>query len=333
MSQQLENEDRTSINGDVDTLTQYFSVRGDRFSLTNHAAVISSVFPADNASGEFSTVLPNVVFTKTTFPWIRCPSDAAPPYVPGTNVSTWLYVMLLDEDDVQTCASQYSTTLELRPMSCTLGDLFPASAVTTSTLGFNYSYFNGSTKIPILEPGEELGNPIQAIDIPLELFWQIAPTLDDLKQLAHGRMVSLTAGATQTGGIPTGSYSTVFSNRLPNSGKKTWAYLVSLENLGDLLLQTGGIPPTGYNTSKSIRLAVLKSWTFFSTGETASFVEKLKNLNAGGTLDTNLVLDYAGINPTVKASLNMGYVPLNETLRTGEVTVSWYRGPLAPYSV
>jgi hypothetical protein len=29
----------------------------------------------------------------------------------------------------------------------------------------------------------------------------------------------------------------------------------------------------------------------------------------------------------------MGYVPLNETMRTAEKNVSWYRGPLAPYFI
>ena len=42
-------------------------------------------------------------------------------------------------------------------------------------------------------------------------------------------------------------------------------------------------------------------------------------------------MNYAGSNPTVAAALNMGFVPLNETLRDAGKTVSWYRGPCAPY--
>ena len=49
--------------------------------------------------------------------------------------------------------------------------------------------------------------------------------------------------------------------------------------------------------------------------------------------DTTLTLPYAGSNVVVKDALQMSYVPLNHNLRTAGQTVSWYRGPLLPYSI
>src|SRR5262249_12088788 len=46
-----------------------------------------------------------------------------------------------------------------------------------------------------------------------------------------------------------------------------------------------------------------------------------------------LQLSHSGPNETVRRAVQMGYAPLNHNLRTGEKTVSWYRGPLVPYQI
>jgi hypothetical protein len=139
------------------------------------------------------------------------------------------------------------------------------------------------------------------------------------------------------------------SNEAPASGgRKTTAYLVSLEGLEPLLptAEVGGAPgppptsgvvgaaPSG---GASLRLAVLTTWTFYTTGDSAGFVDTLLSLNGRDQKSetdadtTTLQLDYQGSNATVAAALAMGYVPLDETLRDAGRTVSWYRGPLIPY--
>ncbi len=192
---------------------------------------------------------------------------------------------------------------------------------------------------------------MSAIDVPLALFWQIAPTIADLKQMAHGRVVSIinqpTVTHTPDPGEPNGTFSIVFGNRLPSNERKSVAFLVSLEQLQAFLPDTaaGGAPAGNtYDGKRSLRLAVLTSWTFFTTGQPATFVDQLLRLN-GRVLDdparqppppavnTNLRIVYNGANPVLKGALNMGYVPLNETLRTAGQTVSWYRGPLTPYAI
>lgn len=344
--QLLQSDGVTKINDDPYSNTYTFAVTADRFALSNPAQIIDSVYPAINASGEYSNVLPHVVFNKTTFPWARYPTLQEPAAglapgadVVGKDVPTWLWVMLLDEDDV----TNYST-LKLDPVTCHTGDLYPKLVYKDSTLAAgDYSYFYEATDLKGLEPGQNTSDTILAIDVPLALFWSIGPSLADLNLLAHSRTISLinkpTDGSNELG-EPTGTYSIVFGNRLPSEQKKTYAYLVSLEELQDFLPQTGGLPPAGtqMNPMANLRLAVLKSWTFFSTGESATFVHALESLNGckpGGppATNTNIRLDYKGSNKLVQNALSMGYVPLNELMRTAELNVSWYRGPLIPYQI
>jgi hypothetical protein len=347
VSQKVDDSTGAPINDESIDHTYTFAVQGDRFMMANPQQSIYSVFPSENSSGEFTNVLPHVVFTKTSLPWSRYPTTHEPVtgLSPGEDtdedVPTWLTILLLDEDDVASFSG-----LELAPQNATIGDLFPTSLNSASTLGTNYSYFN-SAQNTSLEVGQALTDTIQVLDIPMDLFWNIAPTIDDLKLMAHVRKVSLINKPTMPGvsdvGEPTGSFSIVFGNRLPQTKKKTFAFLVSLEELQVFLpdSEDGGAPSgSSFDGSKFMRLAVLKSWSFYSTGQSATFVDQLLELNgreADSATDapiTNLRLPYAGTNTVVGNALDMGFVPLNENLRTPDgKTVSWYRGPLIPYKI
>jgi len=321
------------ISGQTLTRTYTFAVTGDRFRLSNPSATVASAFPASNATGEFSTVLPHVVFNAATFPWARSPSNSPPPLpAPGkdaeTDVPTWLAVLVLDDDDVAAYPG-----LVLEPVTRVLGDLFPSSEKTY------YSYFTGTGG---LETGETPADPVQTIDIPLQLFVDVAPTLADLSLSAHVRQVSVENKPMALGDTPPedpiGAFAIVIGNRLPQQNKQSHAYLVSLEALAGYLPATGdgGTPADSTVVmSRSLRLAVLQHWTFNTKGETAAFVDQLELLNGrtlGGTdaVNTNLRLLVNGANPPVSTALDGGYVPLDHGLRTGETAVSWYRGPLSP---
>ncbi|MCB9284635.1 MAG: hypothetical protein H6563_11215 [Lewinellaceae bacterium] len=344
IEQEVNDNTGQSISGsDIPKRTYQFAVKGDRFRLKAPGNVLYSVFPAANASGEFTTVLPHVVFSKKTFPWIRYPNKTEPDFkkkmVAGKSVDedipTWLGILLLDEEDVANHPS-----LKLSPETVKINDLFP-----DGSLGNNISYFYQNPKNKDLEYGETLDDLIQVIDIPLELFWKIAPSLDDLNFLAHARQVSLINKPSLPGisdqGEPVGDFSIVFGNRFPQTGVKSYVFLVSLEELEEYLPTADGTPNASVagDKGKSIRLAVLKSWSFYSTGETATFVDTLMALN-GQSADaktpptvSTLQVSSQSTDPSVNDPLKMGYVPFNHQLRTGESTVSWYRGPLAPYAI
>jgi hypothetical protein len=342
VSQHVNDSDGQPISGQTLSRTYTFAVTGDRFSLSNPSATVASVFPASNATGEFTTVLPHVVFTAPSFPWARYPTKAPPP-LPAAgqdtegDVPTWLAVLVLDDDD----AVAYPG-LTLGPVTGVLGDLFPAGVYRPSTLGVNYSYFTGASDTSGLETGEAVTDPVQTIDIPLRLFADIAPTLADLNLSVHVRQVSVEnkpmALGAQPAADPIGTFAIVIGNRLPQQNKQSHAYLVSLEGLRDYLPATGDGGTTAdsaLDMSRSLRLAVLQHWTFNTKGETAAFVDLLELLNGrvvGGADAANpdLRLAVPGASPPVSTALAGGYVPLNHGLRTGETTVSWYRGPLSP---
>jgi hypothetical protein len=325
--------------------TYAFAVTGDRFALSNPSASVASVFPASNATGEFSTVLPHVVFTAPTFPWARTPTTGKLQLPPAgqdvgtdTDVPTWLAVLTLDDDDV----APYGLSLD--PVVGVLGDLFPTGVYPDSTLDekTTYTYFSGATDAKGLETGQSFTDAVQLIDLPLQLFTNIAPTLADLELTAHVRQVSVEnkpmALGAQPPDDPIGTFAIVIGNRLPQQDKQSHAYLVSLESLQDYLPATGDGATTaesGLVMTNSLRLAVLQHWTFSTKGDTAAFVDLVSQLNGrtssgGDATNTNLRLVVAGAQAPVSTALAGGYVPLDHGLRTGETTVSWYRGPLSP---
>ncbi len=393
VAQQIIDADKNTVSDGSLAATYTFGIAGDRFRLSDPSSMVYSVFPASEATGEFDTVLPSVVFTKTSFPWSRIPTNTVEEMYQGNkpepgkdtdfDIPTWLTIILLDEDDITNYTTQFPK-FALPPATVTIGDLFLTAANPNSSLGNNYSYFNhvttaGKPLSTYMDPGDTITDTIRVLDVPMVLFAKIAPTIEDLKIMAHVRKVSLLDKATMPGisdvGEPLGSFSIVFGNRLPNTHKKTYAYLVSLEQMQDFLPTSaeGGLPVykdgTSPDPTKTVRLAVLQSWSFFSVGQSATFVTQLDALNNAKAVvpppppppaqpnfssdpvivnedlsaNTNLrLVPGPGAIDIVKNALNMGYVPLNHLLRTGETagseikidhTVSWYRGPLTPYQV
>src|SRR5689334_14012689 len=258
--------------------TYTFAVLGDRFRLTDPSSIVCT-FPDNTASGKFDTVLPHVVFAKPTLPWARSPAGgAALPSVgqdADGDVPSWLAILSLDADDVAAFPG-----FSISAADATIGDLLPAAFNPSSSLGDRLSYFAGAP-VPldpdpgvraasVLDPGDLLTTPIRILDLPLTLFRDLAPTLDDLSLLAHVRQVSLLKKPTLPGisdiGEPEGEFAVVIGNRLPARGKTTMAHLVSLEGLSNLLPTDPPTAPAARDASKVVRLAVLRSWSFTSIG-------------------------------------------------------------------
>ncbi len=279
--------------------TYSIAVMAERFSLKNPAATVASVFPPPDSVGDFSNVLPHVVFSAPGFPWARALAGDG-----GADRPTWLAVLLLDE----------SETVPLQWVKA--GDLCAG-----------------------LEPGEQAAADVQVLDLRLDLFQRVAPAFEDLKLTAHERQVEVANKATgQT--AQAGAFAIVFGTRLPQRGRKSHAYLVSLDGQERLLPGSDGAKGSPSGTSKPVRLPVLKTWSFTSSEHPARFVDALLALNGhhpaeeGGLPWTaGLRLPYTGTDAAVKRALAMGYVPLEHVLRTGERTISWYRGPLTPLHV
>ena len=292
-----------------------FSVAGPRFSL--NPADIYCVYPPKGDTGDFANSLPHVVFTRRTLPWER---NLHPDETPAADKS-WMAILLFSLADFAD-----NKFPEIKPRQVK-GLLQPEEKV----------FGPRNIKLGDYESDEDLCN---TVDIPGELFQQIAPKLVDIQYLAHVREVD-TGDKETLSFLADGWFSVVLGNRFPEPEKATndvplavenRACLVSLEGMEDYL-PGGSENPAG----KSVRLAVLASWSFHCR-QAYSFKASMEKLTTDGLklpLPTkwpnNQELSEA--QKYVSDGFNRGYVGLNHQTRSGEKTVSWYRGPLTPVEI
>lgn len=344
------NQEVSSTDGKVDETFQNkkkFFVRGERFTLNPND--ISTYFPPKDGRGEYDNVLPHVVLTKADLPWQRSPGGEGLENAAPADVPPWLGLFLLDEDDhtdydLPPFKLQQVTLLELLGKDQYTEDGTPGKL--PGDTFFPDFPLDETKKYSELDYGESWNDRCMVIDLPLELFDKIAPSLADLKWLAHIRQVKSTAqsethlrktGASDQADAP--KMSVLVSNRLPGQGKKSTVHLVYLENWGPYLPGEDGarsknIPPG----LKKVRLVSMLNWTFYAESEEHTFAGLLLNLNKpGGTFTTAVLQMQDQVNSgsdadeTVANALKMGYVPMNHHTRQGDKTVSWYRGPFVPY--
>lgn len=285
---------------------QDFVVLGARYRLD--PTLLNSQSPCNGARGDFSRQLPHVVLNAATLPWQRSPF--AEPPVTGEAPPSWLAVLLFDENDPPP---------DLQPM--TMANL------------------RGSDKVffPLgsMEPGEKDTDPVTVIDVDIDLFNAIAPSLNDLRWNAHVRRVDPQAKASLDNSLPQLDYAVVVGNRLPAAGRSSVAHLVSLENFAPYLPGDEGEPSEALpDGTRTVRLVSLANWTFNCRDGQQSFAQLFKALkttalcmpwNADSATDT-------GSDKLVENAFGLGYSAMNHTLRNGEQSVSWYRGPLLPVS-
>ncbi|RPD42787.1 hypothetical protein [Chitinophaga barathri] len=332
---------KVNLQAEPYTVTRKFAVSGERFVLADED--INSVFPPNLANGEFSGAMAHVVFNRRTLPWERTA-------VAGQADTPWLAVLLLNKDT------------ELPVQRKTARDLVPKGTAITvqgSTLTGTGEMPAGYISYPgfqTLEYGETPDTPCNVIDIPVALFNQIAPAKEDLPFLAHLRKTDTIAKAGVDASLEDSDYAVTLCNRIPLGGADSYAYLVSLENFGAYLPGTDGTNniPAG---TQYVRLLCYRAWNFFLNNMDQNFRDLLENLNKDQNGLTTLQFPFPGLTPTVeevqaalagqaagtlssaqadvlvKNAMMMGYIPADHHLRHGGHTVSFYRGPLAPFAV
>lgn len=177
-----------------------FRVDGPRFTMD--ASLIHGVFPPTNGRGAYVTRLPMVVLRRRTLPWERqlaAEEDMAD--------KPWMAVLLFEDAEVTT----------LSP--CTVNDVL-------DTGGLRHR------KAPLLAGVDAATRalPCIGIEIPLDLFRDIAPMLSEMPLLTHVRQVN-TDDKELMGMDDDGWFAVVVGNRLPAPGKKYTACLVSMEGV------------------------------------------------------------------------------------------------------
>ena len=309
-------------------------VRGERFALDPQD--IASVFPPDRNQGDHFNVLPHIVFSRKTLPWERRngPDSQPTPNMPLKR--PWLALLLFHDDDP-------IPPIQVVKIGEVKGD--SGKGIVSYDDAFQKTF-----SPPIawnLEPGEDPEERCFVVDVPVELFSDIAPTKEDLGWLAHSREVlekrqpqTLMTAEQAIDETPPGEYSVMIANRLPKSGGANTAYLVSLEGMEAFLPLDSGRNPNLGQEAKSVRLIMLKGWSFSCTAPHETFKGTFQHLSYGPLQLPYSPPTYSSPSPTndeaaadakVKNALAMGYTALNHHTRWGDQTLSWYRGPFVPF--
>lgn len=331
-----------TIEPNTFTASKTFAVPGNRFQLNGDDVV--SVFPAPLSNGEYDGVMPMVVLQRHTLPWQRTSvfdDESAP----------WLAVLLFEADDVP--ALQSTTAAAIFPS----GDEIKVAGSTTTGTGTMPTGTVSYDGMNPLDYGQSPADPCTVIDLPIDLFSRVCPSAADLPLLAHIRRTD-TYDATDSDVVEQ-DYAIVLGNRWPKINADAYAFLVSLENMGDFLPNDDGSPSSNWPAdAKTVRLICLRTWRFFTNDLDQKFQSLCENLNrdASGTLGLTTLrlpsvtpdkaavdialtnqasgaLTDADSDTLVQTALSMGYTALNHRLREAGTTVSWYRGPLVPYQL
>jgi hypothetical protein len=344
------------------TEKRQFAVAGERFALGGE---IVSVFPPPMANGEFADVLPHVVFSKHTLPWER-------ESVKGQANAPWLAILTFAASELAGLTFPASEqpggppdkltpmkVKDLIPKDKTIGVYGSEAQSGTGTMPAGYLSYpmpDIDQKFAYrLDYGETPEDDCKVLDLPVDLFNQVAPSQDDLAWLAHIREADTTDSEDHV--VASLQFSVVVGNRVGPDNEDTYAFLVSLENLGDYLLDAEGKGAEGLKDYQFVRLVVLHTWRYFANEGDAKFTSLVESLNQvkGQQQLSTLRLPCAApeqsavntaMNNQANGALNdddataltanafaMGYVPLDHRLRHAGNLVSWYRGPLAPYAI
>jgi hypothetical protein len=290
------------------SVTQEFVVRGPQFTLD--PSEVHAMFPDDNTNGNFASVLPNVVLVNPTLPWERTiTSDSSVP---------WLALLVFDEGEIEIFPESNSPLIA----STVAAFLAPESEVVKPSVG--------------APPAELASSTMNSIRIPVKVFQQITPRLQELSTLAHVREVDPSNQAIRGTGRD-GWFSVVLANRFPASsnsngtGSVNYVHLVSLEGLANYLVDEPEWP-TGV---KAVQVASLASWRFVSTvpqGDTfAGLAANLVQSSGDGqSLCLRIPVDSADAQSAAGARLLDGYTALSCHTVPGPHTFAWYRGPFTP---
>lgn len=156
------------------------------------------------------------------------------------------------------------------------------------------------------------------IDLDRTLFQNIAPRKGERSLLTHGKFLNLLQKTDETVKMD-GYFSTVVGCRfVPPSdidAVKSVMHLVSMLGYDD--------PEKLPDHYPKVRLVSLYRWTVFSKGdEKPGFVSLMENMRC----------DVLRVDKENEL-LQHGYVPKRHLFRSGESTISLYRGPLVPFPV
>jgi hypothetical protein len=205
-SYKIEASTEVQGGGINETLSQsrFFDVVGPRFALS--PADLGGVFPPRNGRGPFEGTLPHIAIKRRTLPWERRIDEALPrpagSGLPANYPVPWLALLLFED-------GEYRLHEDERLEEAMPPETFQAM-------------------------GRPAGVLVTTVEADAGLVRNIMPSIEELQLLTHVRRVNKDDRELGVEGSD-GWFSVVMGNRLPTTGKKFRACLVSLEKRADLV--------------------------------------------------------------------------------------------------
>ncbi len=278
-------------------------VQGEKLTLGPN--VISSMYPPPGEQGNFSNSLAHVVFNKATLPWVRSANCINQQ---NTDVELpWLYLMIVNQNDVDLGLVKLPKEISAQQLST--GAYFPQSAM---------DIIKNDPKL------EEIEGKPKVVDINSGLFKQlIAQQPEQLAQQAHVRRNQ--TDQTDTSVLIANRFGQSYQSTYPD-GTRNHALVVSVEKYfePEHAQQIQNLPDDAM-----VRLIVLHQWSFNCINSDISFPVRAEAITAASHSLANE--KFATADEETKAKIASGLLALPHEMRTGDQTISWYRGPLSPY--
>ncbi|MCC3773262.1 hypothetical protein [Streptomyces sp. UNOB3_S3] len=288
------------------TARQNFEIRSPQFTLDD--SFVHALHPAPAASGAFEYVLPHITLNRLILPWERALDPAAPDL-------PWLALLLFAEGELpdDPKAQGHVSTRTVRELLTTTGDVLVPDITLDAEV-----------------PPELHDSSCSTIDVPADVFAAAVPRRDDLTHLCHVRKVTdRQSPRVRRAGeeLEVGDYAVVVANRFPRTAGRYAAHLVSLEGFAGHL---DGTPPG----PSVVRMVSLRAWSFEAAPDAnahfATLIRHMADDPAGLGLRLRPRAPGTAAASAATERLDLGYVPVDHALPSGEHSFAWYRGPLTP---
>ncbi len=292
---------------------QRFRVTGPRTALGPSDVV--AMRPAAGSQGSYQSWLPHVVLAQRTLPWQVAVAEG-PTVVSAPPGTPWMALLLLTAAEIDVAGHAPTPGTTGRQVVGIAQLLAPPSGIAgpAATPGLN----------TLVQEQPDL--TIGIVDIHLDAFRAIAPTVADLPLLTHVRQVDASDQEALDVSNP-GWYSVVVGNRFPTGAPDNTyvAHLVSLEGAVGYL--PGG---SAITVADRLRLVSLASWSFTSTPDPGDFAALVQALEVRPLTVPVAVTGTDHALQQVAAAADAGYTAFPYLTRLGEETAAWFRGPLGP---
>ena len=295
-------QDVISPESDLYQSDMKFHVTGGHFTIP--VEEIQTIYPPPNGIGNYSNSIGHITFKNKSYPWEnsvtseKVKSDKDGFVKENIQVLPWLGIICISEDE------------QALVRNITIDDLIKNEEA---------DVFYPLKNMPLCT--EKLDTICNIIDLPVKLYNDIMPREDEIQYLTHVKLLNLYDKEDNMVSMD-GHFSVVVSNRFIPSGesdiKKNTLHLVSLEGYNNYFPE--GSMYSEVEKNKVVRLVSMFSWNVFSTKEgEADFQNIITNI------------DSKALSLSENKMLKRGQIPLIHKTRSGEKTVSIYRGPLIPY--